>query len=205
MDIEKSYNRLSSYFDLWVRLIEIKTRVMEVQDSKLKDLKILIISPPTDTGIRILSKTNLQGESYLLCFSSTLEEIAKKYLANHNVLNVKTRKEHFFRIPFDDVYFDVIFANCFFDFCQEHNFDKIIGEIIRVLKNKGELFSVYMDYPSNITSKVWSLIFNNFALLSQDCHPVDIKPSLARQNFSLKKDLSMRRFGFPFKYIQAKK
>jgi hypothetical protein len=102
---------------------------MEVQDSKLKDSKILIISPPTDRGIKILSKANTKGESYLLCFSTALERIAQRYCQKQRITNLKTCNSPFFEIPFAEAYFDVIFTNCFFDFCRESDFDMMIREI----------------------------------------------------------------------------
>jgi hypothetical protein len=39
MNIEQSYVSISSFFDSWSRFIEIPPRIMEAQDSKLKDKK----------------------------------------------------------------------------------------------------------------------------------------------------------------------
>ena len=205
MHIEKSYIAISTFFDKWVRIIEIQTRKLEAQDSKINDSKILIISPPTDHGIKILTKANPKGESYLLCFSPAIEQIARKYSNQHNIENLKISVAPFFGIPFDDSYFDVIFTNCLFDFCQEYDFEKIIVEIRRALKNNGSLFSVYMNVPSGLISQLWVSLLKNFPFLSKGCHPVDVKPFLFRQTFKLKKEISLNRFGFPIKYIHVEK
>lgn len=102
-------------------------------------------------------------------------------------------------------FFDRVFANCFFDFCQESDFDKIIKEIKRVLNNQGLFFSIYMDFPSTLGENAWFRFFKIFPVLSQGCHPVDIRPSFLRHSFRMRKDLSMKRFGFPMKYIMADK
>jgi hypothetical protein len=38
MNIEQTYVSISSFFDSWSRFIEIQARIMEVQDSKLKEI-----------------------------------------------------------------------------------------------------------------------------------------------------------------------
>ncbi len=205
MNIKQSYVSISSFFDSWSRFIEIQPRIMEVQDSKLKDSKILIISPPTDRGIKIFAQANVNGESCLLCFSAGLERIAQRYCQKQRIFNLKTCTSKFFEIPYANAYFDVIFANCFFDFCRESDFDKIIREIKRVLNNKGLCFSIYMDFPSTLGEKAWFRFFKIFPSFAQGCHPTNIRPYLIKQSFRLKKDLSIKKFGFPMKYIIAVK
>ncbi len=203
MKIEESYLAVSRFFDLWVRLVEMRTRIMEVQDSGIKNSRILIISPPTDRGIKVLTQANPEGGSYLLCFSGALGEIAKEYSIRHNIEGLKIYVEPFFSVPFDDSHFDAVFANCFFDFCQESCFDEILKEIKRILKSKGMLFSVYMDVPKDRIGRMWGNLFDRFRSLSQGCHPVDILPFLSKGGFELKKDLTIRRLGFPVRYLIA--
>jgi len=102
MKIEESYLTVSGFFNFWVRFMEIRTRNMEVQDSKINDLRILIISPPTDRGIKVLTEANPKGESHLLCFSEALGKIAKEYSIRYNLEGLKICVEPFFSIPFDD-------------------------------------------------------------------------------------------------------
>jgi len=203
MKIEESYLAVSRFFDLWVRLIEIRTRIMELEDSRLNNLKILIISPPTDRGIKILAQANPRGETHLLCFSEALGEIAKEYSIRYNIESLKICVEPFFSVPFNDNHFDAVFTNCFFDFCQESDFNDILKEIKRTLKSNGLFFSVYMDVPTDLIGRTWVNLFVKFQSLSQGCHPVDIIPFLSKWNFKLKKNLTVRRLGFPVKYLIA--
>ncbi|RMF57885.1 MAG: methyltransferase domain-containing protein [Calditrichaeota bacterium] len=205
MKIEESYLAVSGCFDLWVRFMEIRTRIMEVEDSRLNNLRILIISPPTDRGIRVLTQANQKGESHLLCFSEALGKIATEYSLRYNIKNLKIWVEPFFSIPFDDNHFDAVFTNCFFDFCQESDFNDILKEIKRTLKSEGLFFSVYMDIPTDIIGRTWANLFYKFQSLSQGCHPVDILPFLSKWNFKLKKELTIKRLGFPVKYLIAEK
>ena len=203
MKIEESYLAVSGFFDLWVRLIEIRTRIMELEDSRLNNLKILIISPPTDRGIKILAQANPRGETHLVCFSEALGEIAKEYSIKYNIESLKICVEPFFSVPFNDNHFDAVFTNCFFDFCKESNFNDILKEIKRTLKSNGLFFSVYMDVPTDLIGRTWVNLFVKFQSLSQGCHPVDIIPFLSKWNFKLKKNLTVRRLGFPVKYLIA--
>jgi ubiquinone/menaquinone biosynthesis C-methylase UbiE len=203
MKIEESYLAASGFFDFWVRLMEIRTRFMEVEDSKLNNLTILIISPPTDRGIKVLAQANQRGETHLLCFSEALGEIAKEYSIQYNIEGLKICVKPFFCVPFDDNHFDAVFTNCFFDFCQESDFSEILKEIKRTLKSQGLFFSVYMYAPTDLIGRIWVDVFTRFQSLSKGCHPVDTMPFLSKWNFKLKKDLTIRRLGFPAKYLIA--
>jgi len=203
LDIEKSFADVSGFFDTWVRIMEYQTRIMEVQDSGLNVKNILIISPPTDRGIVRLADANSNGETHLLCFTDELERIANSYAIEHHIANLTTCVGSFFCIPFSENYFDAIFTNCFFDFCEENKFDLIVDEIKRVLKKNGLLLSVNMEPPINIIGKIWSNFFNLFPGIVRGCHPVNIKPSLTKSDFKIRRDVSFTRFGFPLKYIVA--
>ncbi len=203
MKIEEAYLAVSGYFDLWVRIMELQTRMMEVQDSGIKDSRILIISPPTDRGIKVLAQANPRGETHLLCFSEALGHIARKYSIQGNIQGLQICVQPFFSIPFAENYFDAVFANCFFDFCQEGDFNDILQEIKRTLKIGGLFFSVYMNAPPDSIGRIWGKVFDKFQSLSRGCHPVDIIPYLSKWGFKLKKELTIRRFGFPLKYLFA--
>jgi SAM-dependent methyltransferase len=203
MNVEKSYVGLSWFFNYWSIIIESQLRIEEIHDSKMTNSKILIVSPPTDRGITLLTQANANGESYLLCFSALLERIAQRYSEKQRITKLRTCISPFFSIPFGEGYFDVIFANCFFDFCLESDFDTIISEMKRALSKNGLFFSIYMDFPSGLGDKTWFAFFKIFPWLSRGCRPVDIKPCLLKRNFKIKKDVSIRRFGFPLKYIIA--
>jgi len=203
VNIEKSFANVSGFFDTWVRIMEYKTRIVEVQDSALNVKNILIISPPTDRGIVRLADANSNGKTHLLCFTEELERIANSYAIEHRIANLTTCVGSFFCIPISENYFDAVFTNCFFDFCEENEFDMIVDEIKRVLKKNGLILSVYMEPPTNIIGKIWSNLFNLFPGIVRDCHPVNINPSLTRFDFKLRKDVSISRFGFPLKYIVA--
>jgi SAM-dependent methyltransferase len=201
--IERSYLALSRFFDTWVRIMEMRTRRMEVGDAGLGNLRTLIISPPTDAGIGVLAQANAGGETHLLCFSETLEKIAREYATQHHIAGLKTCRAGFFGIPFEGDYFDAVFANCFFDFCPDDAFDEIIRETRRALKKDGALFAVYLDVPTDSIGRTWVTLCRRFPSISQGCRPVEIRPALSRHGFRLRKDVSLTRFGFPIRYVGA--
>jgi ubiquinone/menaquinone biosynthesis C-methylase UbiE len=205
MDIEESYKRIFWFFDRWVRVMEFHTRIMEIQDSFISSHKILILSPPTDTGIKILTQINFNGETHLMCFSERLAEIAKEYSIENGIENLNIFIDRFFNLPFKDGYFDAVFANCFFDFCQNSDIDKIICEIKRVLKKGGGFYSVYMNLPSMFCDHLWTILIKLTPYLRNTIFPVDIKDLLVQHGFKVEKDIMARRLGFPIKYIVALK
>jgi SAM-dependent methyltransferase len=205
MEIERAYVSGSGFLNAWVALMENHTRVMEVRDSDLRDAKILIISAPTDRGIAALTEANCQGESFLLCFSAEIEDIAQDYCRRRGIRNLVTVVAPFFSIPSDKEEFDAVYANYFFDLCETSEIDVVIDEIWRVLKLGGHLFSVHMSQPSRMTGRVWAWLFQRFPAISRGFRPVSVVPSLLNQGFSLVQDQAPERFGFPLRYIQAKK
>ncbi len=70
MGIEKSYIGLAWFFNCWSIYVEGQFRAAQMQDSNIKKSKLLIVSPPTDSGIDLFARANANGETYLLCFSA---------------------------------------------------------------------------------------------------------------------------------------
>lgn len=205
MDIEQSYFSVSRFFDAWVRVMELRTRRMEVLDSKHWGAKILIISPPTDTGIKLLAKANKHGQTMLLCFSERLKRIATTYCRKHGIAPLNIHTGPLFRLPFKDGEFATIYANCLFDFCQDRDFVPILEEMWRVLSIKGSLFAVYMTFPNSFQAHGWTWACRKFSFLSQGCRPVSIAPHLSRCGFLVQKDMTVKRLGFPIRYTYADK
>lgn len=205
MKIEKAYVAVSGFFDAWVALMENHTRVMEIRDSDLRDAKILIVSAPTDRGIAALTNANSHGESFLLCFSAEIEDIAQGYCRRRGIRNLVTVVAPFFSIPSDNEEFDAIYANCLFDLCDPREVDIVVDEMRRVLKEGGNLYSVHMGQPSSMTGRVWTWILRRFPSVSRGFRPVSVVPSLLDHGFRLVQNKAPERFGFPLRYIQAKK
>lgn len=205
MDVEQAYFASSWLFDTWVRLMESHTRKMEVADSTHLGSKILIISPPTDPGMGILTNANRSGETSLLCFSKRTERIAIDYCAKHSIEGLVTKVAPFFHIPFADGELAAVYANCFFDFCRDTDFDLILDEIWRVLKRKGSHYAVYMGPPESLLAGRWEWILRRFHRLGQGCHPVRMAPYLSRRGFRILKDCPAQRLGFPIWYTHAEK
>jgi SAM-dependent methyltransferase len=205
MEIERAYVGGSVFFDAWVALMENHTRVMEVRDSDLRDAKILIISAPTDRGMATLAEANCQGESFFLCFSAEIEDIAQRYCRRRDIRNLVTVVAPFFSIPSDNEEFDAVYANCLFDLCDPREVDVVVDEMWRVLKQGGHLYSVHMGQPSRMAGRAWAWLLWRFPVVSRGFRPVNVVPSLLDQGFSLVQDQAPERFGFPLRYIQAKK
>jgi len=205
MSIEHSYFSVSRFFDAWVRVMELHTRRMEVEESRHFGSKVLIISPPTDPGIRLIAKANQHGQTQLLCFSERLERIAITNSRERGIESLGIHVAPFFRLRFVDGELAAVYANCFFDFCKEQDFAAIFDEIWRVLKVRGSLHMVYMGSPTNFLSHGWTWAFRRLNFLSQGCHPVSIGPYLSRHGFLLQKDLFVERLGFPLRYTYAEK
>lgn len=203
-NIEQSYFRISRVFDAWVRLMEFNSRKREAEAPLLSGSKILIISPPTDAGIKLLANANVSGETFLLCFSERLAAIAETYARAHEAPSLDIRVEPFFRLPFADVEIAAIYANCFFDFCSEEQFDLVIGEMRRVLKADGMLFAAYMGMPRSVPSRLWAWLFRRFDFIGQGCRPVSIEQWLSRHGLMIHESLFTERLGFPLTFIVAR-
>ncbi len=203
-DLDAIYLKVAGFFDMWVRCIELETRVVMARDAGLGTLRALIISPPTDKGIEVLSKANPDGQTELLLFSDASREIAERYVEKHGIKGVELRVAPFFQIPDGELY-DVVFADCFFDFLEPEDLEPCIDEIARVLRPGGSLFSAVMDSPHEAPAKLWAKAMEHFPALSQGCHPVDIGPLMPAHGLGVVKEVSSTHLGFPLSYVHARK
>ncbi len=203
-DLNGIYLKVAGFFDLWVRSIELETRVTMARDAGLGSLRALIISPPTDRGIEVLSKANPDGHTDLLLFSDEAREIAERYVEKHDITGVEFRVAPFFEVPAGQPY-DVVFADCFFDFLEPEDLDPSIDVVAKLLRPGGALFAATMDSPHEAPAKLWAKAMEHFPSLSQGCHPVDIGPLMPSHGFEVVKEVSTTRLGFPLEYIHARK
>lgn len=200
-EIHERYQHLAWYFDLWVRVFELQTRLLEADAVSPSSSVILNISPPTDPGLRLISKANRAGDTHLFCFSEAMKEKALTYRERKSIEGLNLLVAPFFSIPLSDTSVDSVMANCFFDFLVEETFEDILREIHRVLRPGGRLFAVYMDKPKRLPGRLWKWLFRKLTFLSQGCHPVDILPYAEKTGFITKTSLSLIRFGFPLRYL----
>jgi len=205
LDLERSYVAAARYFHTWVRMMEFHSRRTQVAESRHAFSKVVVLSPPTDAGIGLLAAANRQGQTHLICFSKRLEQIAMRYCNRQRIDGLTTEVTPFFQLPFKEGEVSAVYANCFFDFCQEGDFDLIAAEIRRVLDEKGLLFAVYMSPPTDTPARLWGWIFRRLHFLSQGCHPVCVAPYLERRGFRILVDRPARRCGFPLWYTKAEK
>lgn len=208
--IASAFEALAPTFDCWVRTMEKQTRLWEIDDiaaSENVEPNILLISPPTDPGIKWLAsrlpQLNCQARISLLCLNDNIRQIAAGYLSGtHLDVDLITLRDETFSLPFNDSIFDVVIANCFFDFCYQHEIPETIQEIRRVLKTPGALFSVHMRKPETCIESIWASFFKQFPCVSHGCHPIDINDALQENGFALQTDSSEAPFGFPIQYLK---
>lgn len=204
MDVERTFTEVSWFFHAWVGIMENHTREMEVNDSSLHNSKILIVSPPTDKGLKALSRANQLGSSYLLCLSPRIESIAKKYCRRRGIQGIQTVTAPYLDIPIGAGELDAIYANCFFDCCPPADLNATIDEFRRMLKPGGTLYSVQMGIPSRRSNHLWAFLFRNLPGPTRGFHPVNIVPPLSSRGFSVLRNQRPEKFGFPLHYVEAK-
>jgi hypothetical protein len=205
MNVEEAYYRGSKSLDLWVRLVEPHTRRMQVENSSYRNSRVLIISHPTDSGIPLIAGANRNGETNLLCFSDRTARIATAFCGKQGCKAVVVKPAPFFRIPFGDTYFSTVYANCFFDFCRESDFDALLDEIRRVLQVGGSLFTVNMAGVSTSRARTWLWVLRRFSSACKGLHPIDPALRMGQRGFRILDDRSVNRFGFPLNYTHAEK
>jgi SAM-dependent methyltransferase len=204
MEIEQAYHALVPFFDLWVRMVEMDTRKREaLEQASRPPQRALIISPPTDAGIKLLADANRGGATTLLCFSSRLRDVADAYQRARMDVSTEFAVASFFENGFGDGAFTTVYANCFLDFCQGEELVSAVKEIHRILAPGGKLYAAYMDFPRNAAGRIWSWLADTFKTLSGGCHPVSIERALSDAGFVVEKDDRLEKFGFPLRYTVA--
>ena len=204
MDPVSAYELLAPRFERWSKMMELQTRRMEVEEAGLGGAVAVIISPPTDIGIRLIAEANRDGITYLICWSKQLYEAAKRYSAACDA-NLLLLFDEPLGLPLDDASVDLVFANCLFDFCEAEQIDDLLAGIERILRPGGSLFAVYMGESSRLAARIWTGIFRSFPALSGGCRPVEISDAVGQFGFEVEKALRASRLGFPLRYLHARK
>ncbi len=181
--IQASYKRITPYFYWLSRLTESKARIKSVKISRIKDFSsVLIIAPPTGFFLDKLMELNPNGRNQLLYFSKEMKQIAldrmKKGIKDNCTIDICTIET----LPYTDNQFDHVFAYCYFDFLDNEGINIASSEIMRVLKQGGNLLATYLSEPVNLLEKISIYSISKLGFL-RDIRVVEVNTILNQNNF----------------------
>ncbi len=169
--IKKSFDRLSSIYDIWtIPISGVRDKVVDFTDAR-KGSRILDVA--TGTGKQAFAFAKKGYDVVGIDFSEDMLKVANK---NNKYENVRFEVADATNIPFGDKYFDVSCVSFALHEMPLAIREKVLKEMVRVTKPKGIIIIVDYALPENRIGRC--LIYHFVKLYESKYYPEFVKSDL---------------------------
>ena len=204
--LQKSYGRVSFFYDLWSRLTETKALETAIKLAEIRNGQAIIDAAcGTGAALRRIVKLNPDGINIGIDLSQAMLSKARKKLAKLNCKNCRTEIGDALNLPFKAEEFDRLFNNFMADLLPVEKFPNAAAEFYRVLKPGGVAVISTFAFSQSLSGKFWFLIAKNFPALLTGCRPVSFGEYLKEAGFLIEEKKLVTQNTFPAEVIKARK
>ena len=165
--IKNIFNNLAKRYDFYNRVISLGTQT-RVKKNSLKQLKLndgdKVLDVCTGTGdlVYYMDKLNPNLDLTGVDFSEKMLEIAREKQGDKK--NIRFFIADGRELPFEDNSFDVVTIG--FGLRNIKNYERVVDEIKRVLKNRGQVLNIDFSCDDTVGNSVFDLIVKIFTGLT---------------------------------------
>ena len=203
--VRKDYGRVAWFYNFWGSITESKATGWLLEHAGLTgSLQILDIGTGTGKMLKQIAVRNKDGENVGIDLSPDMLKRAEKKLSKTGC-TYELQEGSAYNLPFEDNRFDRVFICFMIDLLPEKDFDILLKEFKRVLKNGGLLLVSYMTFGRSRTTRFWDWVAKKFPRLMTDCRPVNLPPYIQNAGFEIIKDAYIVQNTFPAGVVVAQK
>jgi ubiquinone/menaquinone biosynthesis C-methylase UbiE len=201
----KDFAKVAPFYDFWGRLTEQKAIKEAINISQLKNkIKLLEVGVGTGQLFEQVLKINKDGFNTGIDLSTgMLHKAGDKFNGAYN--NYGLCSGNAYELPFKSSSFEFIYCSYVLDLLPENDFEIVLGEINRVMKNDAVAVVLTMTMGNKWYNKIWYLLSKYFPSLLTNCRPVDISDSLLRTGFEIIDRKTVSQNTFPSDIIKFRK
>jgi len=148
-------------------------------------------------------KCNRDGKNVGIDISPSMLAKADKKLETSNHNHYYLNLGNAFALPFKNNQFDLIINNYMFDLLPEEEFEAILLEFKRVLKNPGRVVITNMAHGKYWFNKFWDWLAKASPSNLTGCRPVSLEGYLKKAGFSNIQVVSVSQNTFPSQVLKA--
>jgi ubiquinone/menaquinone biosynthesis C-methylase UbiE len=203
-DVPALYDRLARVYDVWAALAESKARrcAFERADVTGHD-DILEVAVGTGQMFAALAQSNPKGATRGIDVSPGMLTKARRRTCKIDK-RVELQLADARALPFDDRSFDLVVVGYLFDLLPETDFDPVIAEIHRVLRDSGRLVVVDMTIAERHRDDVYRWVSRLRPRLLGGCRGVRLAACLTSGGFNVERRDYIAQGGFPSEVLLAR-
>jgi len=206
VEIVRKYNRIASVYDLFGILMASKASQRALEIAAIRNgEKVLEVALGTGLNFAEILKRNPRGVVQGIDVSMKMLERTKKRIAkiehgNHALHLCDCR-----HLPFEDGTFDILMNQYMLDILPVEDFNPILLEFKRVLKDGGRIILVNTTHGENWINQIYEQIYKLKPPIVAGSRGVVAQPFLREVGFTEIRREFVSQFGFPSEVVRGVK
>jgi ubiquinone/menaquinone biosynthesis C-methylase UbiE len=203
-DMPRLYDRLARIYGVWAALAESKARRRALERAAVTDREdILEVAVGTGQMLAALARANPSGTTRGIDVSPGMLTKARHRIRGLNG-RVELRIADAHALPFDDDSFDLVVVGYLFDLLPETDFDLVIAEVLRVLRDSGRAVVVDMTIAEHRRDNLYRWVYRLRPRLLGGCRGVRLAAYLDAGGFGVEHRDYIAQLGFPSEVLLAR-
>jgi ubiquinone/menaquinone biosynthesis C-methylase UbiE len=202
----QKYDLISPIYDIFGIIMEAKARARALEISGIRNgERVLEVAVGTGLNFREILMRNPDGWTDGIDISRRMLRKAKRRAMKTGVSNYRLRLGDGRALPFGDHTFDLLINEYMFDIMPVTEYDSIMAEFRRVLKDDGRLILVNTTLPEKTTDRMLEWIFSVYPEAFSKCRGVLAAPYLEKFNFREIRREYVANLSFPSEVVSSYK
>lgn len=184
--VRDNYSSVAWFYNFWSDITESKAGEWLIDHAELTgDLDILDVGTGTGKILKRIALKNKKGKNTGVDLSPDMLKRAEKNLQKIGA-DIELKEGSAYKLPFEKECFDRVFVCFMIDLLPESDFEKLLLEFNRVLRNDGLLMISYMTFGRNAVTRFWDMMAKRFPKIMTDCRPIDLTPYLKKTGLEIR-------------------
>jgi ubiquinone/menaquinone biosynthesis C-methylase UbiE len=203
-ELVRKYNWIAPIYDLFGIVIESTARQRALELAAIKNgERVLEVALGTGLNFVEILKKNPRGWVDGVDVSMKMVEKARKRISKTGQQNFALHLCDCRKLPFENATFDVIMNQYLFDIIPVDDFNPILSEFKRVLKEGGRIVVANMTKGEKWSNQIYEGIYKLKPPLLAGCRGVMVQPFLENAGFKEFKRDFVSRLGFPTEVVRG--
>ena len=203
--ITRTYGRLARFYDVWSVIAESAAARRALELAEIRNGEdVLEVAVGTGRIFEQIVAANPDGRNAGFDLSPEMLNAARRRLAA-STGNYELRVADAHSMPYEDVSFDLVVSNYFFDLLPYEDFGTILGEFKRVLRPGGRAVMTSWTPAKQWYSRIWEWLAHTFPQAMAGCRPVVLEPAVRDAGFVNTHKEYVSQMTFPSTVVRAEK
>jgi ubiquinone/menaquinone biosynthesis C-methylase UbiE len=201
-DVKQIYSRVAGIYDVWTHFTELRSLEAALDDAGIRrGDAVLEVAVGTGVAFAEILRRNPVGHNVGVDLTEPMLRRAR-IKADAAGVRCELLQADAQALPFADGTFDVVMNNNMLGLVPDALIDRILSEMLRVLRPGGRLVVVTMKRPEHLLSKV---VYQVGAVWLGGWRDIDVEPSVTSLGFANVRRRIVTQLGIPSEILVGEK